>query len=250
MIKMSYKSAMSEPLISKEEEVAAITDWQENKNQKSLEKLIRSHARIAYSMAFRYSSNPEHVEDLAAEGIIGLMRAADKFELSQGTRFATYSRWWVMTFISQSLAKVSTVIDMPSRIFIDAKMGRLTGEEQDKAHMAVFGGVDLDAPISDEGSLSAMDLLQCPKPNPEESAQINSEEGYQKDLLKDALDSLKPREREVLIRRKLLSTPETLEVIANDLEVTRERVRQIEVKAMTKLKRVLISMGFSTNMLK
>ena len=87
-----------------------------------------------------------------------------------------------------------------------------------------------------------MDLLQCPKPNPEEAAQINSEEDYQKDILANALDSLKPREKEVLIRRKLLATPETLEVIANDLEVTRA-CSPIEVKAMTKLKRVLISQG-------
>lgn len=250
MINLDYKTAMSEPLISKEQEAEAIKSWQEKQDMKALEVLIRSHARIAYSMAYRYTNNPDHMEDLAAEGIVGLMKAADKFDSTQGTRFATYSRWWVMTFISQALAKVSTVIDMPARTYIDAKMGRLEGIDQDKAHMAVFGGIDLDAPISDEGNLSAMDLLECQRPNPEEAAQINSDEQYQKEMLEAALNTLKPREREVLARRKLNPTPETLEIIANDLEVTRERVRQIEVKAMTKLKRTLISMGFSTSMLR
>ena len=250
MINLDYKTAMSEPLLTKEQEAAAIKAWQESQDIGALEILIKSHARIAYSMAYRYTNNPDHMEDLAAEGIVGIMKAADKFDSTQGTRFATYSRWWIMTFISQSLAKVSTVIDMPARTYIDAKMGRLQGVDQDKAHMAVFGGIDLDAPISDEGNMSAMELLECQRPNPEQSAEINSDELYQKEMLESALATLKPREKEVLIRRKLSATPETLEIIANDLEVTRERVRQIEVKAMTKLKRTLITMGFSTSMLR
>jgi RNA polymerase sigma factor (sigma-70 family) len=250
MINLDYKSAMKEPLLTKEEEQSAIKRWQEDKDWSALETLVRSHARIAYSMAYRYTNNPDHMEDLASEGIYGLMKAADKFDSDQGTRFATYSRWWVMTQISQSLAKISTVIDMPSRTYIDAKMGRLESGDIDKAHMAVFGGIDLDAPISDESNHSAMDLLECQRPNPEEEAEINSDEEFQKKMILNALDTLKKRERDVITRRKLKSEPDTLEIIANDLEVTRERVRQIEVKAMTKLKRTLISMGFSTTMLR
>lgn len=251
MLKLNYKTAMSAPLVTLEEEQNAIKAWQEHQDQKALETLVRSHARIAYAMAFKYTNNPDHMEDLAAEGIIGIMKAADKFDLEQGTRFATYSRWWIMTFISQSLAKVSTVIDMPSRTYIDAKMGRLKEHpDADRAHMAVFGGVDLDAPISDEGSFSALDLLECPRPNPEEYAEIQSEEAYQTNILQDALNTLNPREKEVVIRRKLKTPADTLEIIAEDLDVTRERVRQIEVKALTKLKKVLITMGFSTKALK
>lgn len=241
---------MKEPLLTKEQEQDAIKSWQEKQDWKALETLVRSHARIAYSMAYRYTNNPDHMEDLASEGIYGLMKAADKFDSTQGTRFATYSRWWVMTQISQSLAKVSTVIDMPSRTYIDAKMGRLSGNDQDKAHMAVFGGIDLDAQISDESNHSAMDLLECNRPNPEEEAEINSDEHFQQNMILQALNTLKDRERQVIMRRKLKTEPDTLEIIANDLKVTRERVRQIEVKAMTKLKRTLISMGFSTTMLK
>lgn len=247
---LNYRTAMSEPMLTPEEEVEAIKAWQERGDKEGLDKLIRSHARIAYSMAYRYTSNADHMEDLAAEGIMGLMKAADKFDPQRDTRFATYSRWWVMTFISQATARVSTVIDMPARTFIDTKMGRFEGLDKDKAHMAVFGGVDLDAPMTSESDMSAMDMLQCPRPNPEEHMEEKSKESFQKDMLDKALKSLKPREREVITRRKLSPNPETLESIADDLGVTRERIRQIEVKAMGKLKRTLISIGFSTSLLR
>jgi len=241
---------MSEPMMSPEEEAAVIEAWQQRKEPRALERIVRSHARLAYSMASRYTNNQDHLDDLASEGMIGIMKAADKFDPSCNTRFATYSRWWIMTFISASVGKVSTVVDMPARTYIDAKMGRLEGPDGERAHMAVFGGIDLDAPINDEADLTAIDLLECPRPTPEMIVGKKTVEGFHRDVVGKALEVLKPREVEVLTRRRLKEFPDTLEEIASDLKVTRERVRQIEVKAMGKLKRALISAGFPVSTLR
>jgi RNA polymerase sigma-32 factor len=247
---ISYTSAINAKLITAEEEVEAITKWQEERDPKSLEVLVNSHARIAYAMANRYTNNPTHREDLAAEGIVGLMKAADKFSLDKGTRFATYSRWWVMTRIHQALPKVGTVVDISARTLIDTKMGRIEGPDKDKAHAAVYGVIQLDAPISDEEGMSAIDLLKCPKKNPEEVTEFESELDYRKKMLKECLVELNERERQIILRRKLAPHPETLEQISNDIGVTRERVRQIESRAMSKLKRFLMEKGFSVAMLR
>jgi RNA polymerase sigma factor (sigma-70 family) len=240
---------MNEPMMTPEEEVAVIEAWQQRKEPKALERLVMSHARLAYAMASRYTNNQDHMEDLAAEGIIGIMKAADKYDPTQGTRFCTYCRWWIMTFISASAAKVATVVDMPSRTYIDAKMGRL-GEDGDKAHMAVFGGIDLDAPINDEADLSAIDLLECPRPNPEQATTKKFNEVLYAEFLVKTMATLKPREREILQRRRLSDFPETLEEIAESMGITRERVRQIEAKAFGKLRRALISAGFPVSSLR
>jgi RNA polymerase sigma-32 factor len=250
MIELSYTSAINEPLISAEVEAEAIKRWQEEQHEPSLVILIKSHARIAYSMANRYTNNAEHMKDLAAEGVAGLMRAADKFDPSKGTRFATYSRWWVMTYITQALPKVSTVVDISSRTLIDAKMGRLKGPDKDKAHAAVYGGIHLDAPISEDDGMTAMDLLECPRLNPEQSAQANSEEEFRRQMLEECLNELTPRERKIVERRNLAAHPETLEQISADIGVTRERVRQIQSRALARLKRSLTAKGFSVSMLR
>lgn len=251
MKSISYQDAINEPLISAEVEAEAIRRWQEEKHTDSLEILLKSHARIAYSMASQYASNQDQIQDLAAEGMIGLMKAADKFDPSKNTRFATYCYWWIMTMITTGLPKVSAVIDVPARTFIDARMGRLVGPDADKAHMAVYGGINLDAPISEEdGGMTAMDKLECPRMNPEDSLAASSEDEYRVDVLKQALDELEPREREVVIRRKLATEPETLEQISKDIGVTRERVRQLESRAFTRLRRSLLAKGFSPAMLR
>jgi RNA polymerase sigma-32 factor len=250
MIRISHTEAINEPLLSLEEEVEAIRRWQQEGHTESLALLVKSHARVAYATARRYTNNPTHLDDLAAEGIVGLMKAADKFDPSKGTRYGTYSRWWVMTCITQGLPKVSTVIDISSRTLIDAKMGRLEGPDKDKAHAAVYGGIHLDAPISEEEGMTAMDLLECPKMNPEQVAQANSEEDFRRQMLQECLGELNKRERQIIERRKLSPHPETLEQISNDIGVTRERVRQIESRALARLKRSLSAKGFSVSMLR
>jgi RNA polymerase sigma-32 factor len=248
---ITYQAALKEPIITREAEVEAITRWQEEAHQPSLELLVRSHARMAYSTAYKYASNPEHVRDLAAQGMIGLMTAATKFSLDKGTRFATYARWWVLTEITNNLSQVTAQIDLPARTFMDVRRGKAEGGDKDRAHMAVFGAQHLDAPISSEDeSMTAMDYLVCPKPTPEQATEQNSNAAYFEEKLAKAMSVLTDREKDIVTRRKLAPVPETLEEISADIGVTRERVRQIESRALGKLKRALTELGFSLSMLR
>lgn len=250
MIQISYADAIKEPLISPEVEAEAIRRFQTEQHIPSLEILLRSHARISWAMAKQYANNPAHIEDLAAEGMIGLLKAAEKFKSCKGTRFATYSKWWVMTCITQLLPKVSTQLTMSPRVLLDARMGRLEGPDKDKAHAAVYGSIELDAPIADDDGVTAINRLECPSMNPEEEAETKSERDFQKQILDECLAELTPREQQVIYRRKLAQKTETLEEISKDINVTRERVRQIESRAMARLKKSLTARGFNVGMLR
>lgn len=245
---LSYKAALREPMMTQEEEASAFLSWHQKRDHRALERIVRSHARIAWSIAGRYTRNDANVEDLAQEGMLGIMRAADKYDPSRGIRFATYCRWWIRTFIATAAAQVETVVDMPARTFSDARMGRLPEGDQQKALAAASGGLSLDAPLGD-GDLSAKDLLPCPEPDPEEGVgRIGAQELWT-DSLRRAMRGLKPREIDVLIRRRLSENPETLEQVAVDLGVTRERIRQIEVAALGKLRKALLHDGFPVHSL-
>ena len=245
---ITYAAAMNEPLLAVEQEREALRRWQENGDRNALELLLRSHARQAWSQASRWTDNPVHLEDLAAEGMIGLMRAADNFNRELDVRFSTYSSWWVMTSISTALSRVKTVIDIPPRAYIDARMGRLTGEEGAQAQMAVHGQVALDAPPGDEG-LPPTDRLPSADPTPEETAAARSSQDLMKRMLQEALESLAPEEAQIIRRRKLKSTPDSVAEVAADLGMPRNRLRQVENRALMRLRRQLLEAGFQLALL-
>src|SRR3546814_6463986 len=95
-------------MMTQEEEVEAFVAWKERRDHNALERIVRSHARVAWSVAGRYTRNASNVEDLAQEGMLGIMRAADKYDHTRGIRFATYSRWWIRTFVATAAAQVET----------------------------------------------------------------------------------------------------------------------------------------------
>ena len=137
MMFITRQAAMSEPMLSVAQERDAVRNWQERGDRDALELLIRSHARQVYAQAARWTDNPSHREDLVAEGMIGLMRAADNFDLAQGVRFSTYASWWVLNGVSAALVRIKTVIDIPVRTYLDASGGRLGSEDQEIAQMAI-----------------------------------------------------------------------------------------------------------------
>ncbi|WP_212522751.1 sigma-70 family RNA polymerase sigma factor [Actibacterium sp. MT2.3-13A] len=240
---ITYLAAMREPLLPVEQERDALRRWQEDGDRNALELLLRSHARQAWSQASRWTNNPVHLEDLAAEGMIGLMRAADNFNRALDVRFSTYSSWWVMTSISTALTRVKTVIDIPPRAYIDARMGRLIGEEAAQAQMAIHGQVALDAPLGEDG-IPAADRLPSPDLTPEEAVVARSSQGLLERMLHEALDALDPVEAEIIRRRKLKTMPDHVAVVATDLGMPRERLRQVENRALMRLRRQLLESGF------
>jgi RNA polymerase sigma factor (sigma-70 family) len=248
MMPNSIRAAAQEPLLEFDQERDAIRRWQMNNDREALELLLRSHARQAWSMAARWTDNPSHLEDLAAEGIIGLIRAADNFDLAQDVRFSTYAAWWVMNGISAALARTRSVIDVPPRVYTDMRSGKLTEEDQASVMMAMQGIVALDAPVG-EGMLSPLDALVSADLTPEETVAAESLQAVQRHLIERAMADLDQEEAEVIRRRKLQPVPETLDELSKAMNMTRDRLRQIERRAMLRLRRVLLENGFHRAML-
>ncbi|GGE50620.1 RNA polymerase sigma factor RpoD [Primorskyibacter flagellatus] len=242
MMPNTMRAAAQVPLLAADEERDAILRWQDHGDRVALELLLRSHARQAWSMAARRTDNPAHLEDLAAEGIIGLIRAADSFDRTQDVRFGTYAAWWVMNGISAASARIRTVIDVPPRV----AGAQRRGEEDHIVRMALQGVVPLDARV---GEGTVMDVLVSADLTPEESAAAESQHAAQCHLIDRAMADLDADEAEVIRRRRLQAVPETLEDLAEAMNMTRDRLRQVERRAMQRLRRVLLENGFHRAML-
>lgn len=248
MLFFTYRDAMNEPLLEAQVERDAILRWQDARDGSALELLVRSHARQAWSQAARWTGNPTHMEDLAAEGIIGLMRAADSFDRLQEVRFATYAAWWVMNGIAAALARTKSVIDVPVRTYLAARGGRLPEDERRRVRLATQGTIALDAPLA-EGATSASETLMSDELTPEEHVAAASLRSEQARFLRAAMRDLEPREAEIIRRRRLQPDPEPVEQVAADLNMSPDRLRQHEKRAMLRLRRRLIEDGFSPTIL-
>lgn len=242
----TLQSALREPLMTVDTERDAIRRWQVEGDRRALELLLRSHARQAWSQALRFADNPVDLDDLVSEGMIGLMRAADHFDLRMNLRFSTYAAYWVMNGVYTALARIGTVIDMPVRTYLDARMGRMRDENAGLSFLATQGALPLDA--GGEG-LSLSDRLPCSAETPAEIAEMRSAQALLCRLLDQALAALNPIEKEIILRRKLAAEPESAEAVAADMGLTLQKLRQEEARALTLLRRDLLARGFSRSML-
>jgi RNA polymerase sigma-32 factor len=238
MMFITRRAAMEEPMLSVDQEREAVLAWQQRGDRAALELLIRSHARQVYAQAARWSDNPSHIEDMVAEGMIGLMRAADKFDLEQDVRFSTYASWWVLNGVSSALVKIKTVIDIPVRTYLDASGGRLDSEKDPFAQIAVQNTIDLGAEA--EGGIG----LTCPNPNPEEHVAVLSEAFAQRRMLEEALVRLDPDDAGLIRRLRLDDPPARPEDLAGEMGISSDRVRQLEGRALSRLRKRLMENGF------
>lgn len=249
---LNYTQALSQPMLDYEEELRLIESWQKNQDVKARDKIVASHMRLCYAVAGRWVTNEEHRQDLAQEGVFGLMDALKKYSPDHGTRFGTYARMWIKNSIALKLGLVSLVVDVPSRVYRKAK-GRLPLEgEADRAtweaRVAVRGEVALDAPLGPDTENTIMDMLTDNAPTPEQTVIENNRMKVIQESVQKALTfGMSPREADVLKRRALSEQPETLEHIASVYNVSRERIRQVEHAAISKLKKYLVNNGFPKN---
>lgn len=241
---LSRSSALAEPMLSPEDEARHIQAWKHDRNVASRDAVVRAYARLCYRIASQYSANPDHIEDLAQEGSFGILRAMEKYDPSRGVKFSTYSRYWVQNFVAAAAAGVVNVISVPSRAYIDAKMGRLAPGKNDAAVAASQPFVALDATVGDSGGESVVDRLACPKPGPDLIVEGESAQDFFKLSINEAMSCLTEREKAVVLARRLTDPPLTLEEISESYGVTRERIRQIEMGAMQKLAAALKRNGF------
>ena len=263
------------PILAPEEEYMLAKRWREHGDTDAAAKLVNSHLRLVAKIAMGYRGYGLPVSELISEGNIGLMQGVKKFEPDRGFRVATYAMWWIRASIQEfilrswSLVKMGTTAAQKKLFFnlrrmknqIDAfedgdlkpadvtKIATDLGVTEDEVvsmnrRMAMGGDTSLNAPLRDsEGESQWQDFLVDTGPLQDELIAEDEESRVRHDLLMDALESLNDREKHILMERRLTDEPKTLEDLSQVFGVSRERIRQIEVRAFEKLQKVMMRLA-------
>ncbi|USI73107.1 RNA polymerase sigma factor RpoH [Sphingomonas morindae] len=262
------------PILAPEEEYMLAKRFQEHGDTEAASRLVTSHLRLVAKIAMGYRGYGLPTSELISEGNIGLMQGVKKFEPDRGFRLATYAMWWIRASIQEyilrswSLVKMGTTAAqkklffnlrrMKSRIdaFEDgdlhpehvAKIAKDLGVTEEEVtsmnrRMAMGGDSSLNAPMREDGEGSWQDWLVDNDPLQDERLAEDEEKGVRHALLVEAMDDLNDREKHILAERRLSDDPKTLEELSQVYGVSRERVRQIEVRAFDKLQKAMLRLA-------
>jgi RNA polymerase sigma-32 factor len=262
------------PILTPEEEYMLAKRWTEHQDTDAAAKLVNSHLRLVAKIAMGYRGYGLPISELISEGNIGLMQGVKKFEPERGFRLATYAMWWIRASIQEfilrswSLVKMGTTAAQKKLFFNLRRMknrieafeeGDLKPEDVTKIatdlgvseedvismnrRMAMGGDTSLNVPLRDDSEGSWQDFLVDSEPLQDERVAEAEETRIRHDLLVEALDSLNERERHILTERRLTDEPKTLEELSQVYDVSRERIRQIEVRAFEKLQKALMNLA-------
>ena len=259
------------PILTKDEEFMLAERYTKHDDSEAAHKLVTSHLRLVAKIAMQYRGYGLPVADLISEGNIGLMRAVKKFEPERGFRLSTYAMWWIKASVTEyvlktwSMVKMGTMAAQKKLFFslrkakrrleiidnneINPEQAKLLAQqfnlpEKDIIHMngrMTIRDQSLNAPVSreEEGSIEIQDTLADGGPSPEAIVADREETEIRSDLLKDALDELPERDRDIFIERRLKDDPITLEEIGKGYGISRERVRQLENRAFEKVQKTI-----------
>lgn len=260
-VQMYLREIARVPLLTQQEEVE-LAKRVEKADEDAKQKLISANLRLVVSIAKKYAYRTPHLTllDLIQEGNIGLFRAVEKFDPRKGYKFSTYATWWIRQAITRAIADQSRTIRIPVHMvetitrFMQTKkrLAQILGREALTEEVAVEMGIDLkkaheiikisrktislETPVGEEEGESTLEQFledeKTPPPDRETASTLLREH------IQDILDELKPRERKILELRFGLSgnEPHTLEEVGKEFGVTRERIRQIEAKALQKIR--------------
>ena len=269
LVEFSKKSK----ILEKKEEFYHIEQWREKRQSKSLQIILNSYLRLAVSYARKYKSYGLPLDDLIHEGVLGIMHALEKFDISKDFRLSTYASWWIRASIQDyilknwsvvktgstasqkalffNLRKIKQQISDASSDFMGQKeinkvsemLNVKTFEIQNMESRLSGGDVFLNQKIDNDSENDLMSLLEDERANPEESFENFNDGKIKKDYLEQAISTLNDRERTIIKLRKLREKSITLDELGQMLKISKERVRQIETKALEKLKTTIVEIS-------
>lgn len=260
------KSSMAAPLLSRDREFELATAWRDRGDIAALHELVRAYTRLVIAAATRFRNYGLPIGDLVQEGTIGLMQATARFDPDRDVRFSTYAAWWIRSAMQDyvlrnwSIVRTGTTAAQKSLFFnlrrLRARIEETSGEafgEDGRRQIAATLKVDitevetmeqrlsandqsLNAPLSEGGDENWQDFLADSRPTPEEAVISLRDDRRRSAWLAEALDELSPRERRIIRERRLRDVSATLEELGRELGVSKERVRQLESRALLKLR--------------
>ncbi|WP_038034211.1 RNA polymerase sigma factor RpoH [Thermopetrobacter sp. TC1] len=262
------------PILSAEEEYMLAKRWREHADTEAAHKLVTSHLRLVAKIAMGYRGYGLPISEIISEGNVGLMQAVKRFEPDKGFRLATYAMWWIKAAIQEyilrswSLVKMGTTASQKKLFFNLRKLKgqikaleegdmrpeqvkeiaeRLGVSEEDVISMnrRLAGDASLNAPLRNDGDSSGewQDWLVDESENQEEQLAEREEHALRMKMLKEAMEQLNERERRIFEARRLREPPLTLEELSKEFGVSRERIRQIEVRAFEKVQKAMREMA-------
>jgi RNA polymerase sigma-32 factor len=256
------------PMLQPDEEYMLAKRWKEHGDKNAAEKLITSHLRLVAKIAMGYRGYGLPIGEVISEGNVGLMQAVKKFEPDKGFRLATYAMWWIKASIQEfvlrswSLVKMGTTANQkklffnlrkvksqiealeegdlrPDQVKLIAKKLGVTEEDVISMNRRLGGDASLNSQLRDDGEGEWQDWLVDESDNQEDMLVQSEEQSMRQGLLREAMDKLTDRERRVFEARRLQDEPVTLEDLSQEFGVSRERIRQIEVRAFEKVQKAV-----------
>jgi len=255
------------PLLSPEEEYMFAKRWKEHEDSEAARRLVTSHLRLVAKIAMGYRGYGLPVSEIVSEGNVGLMQAVKRFDPDRGFRLATYAMWWIRASIQEYVLRSWSMVKMGTtaaqkKLFFNLRkaknnIGAIEEGDLTPEHVATLsdqlgvtptevtemnrrlsgGDASLNAPLRSESESEWQDWLADDTADQETRLAEREEMGNRHDLLTGAMKDLTDRERDIIQARRLQDEPATLEELSQKYGVSRERVRQIEVRAFEKLQR-------------
>ena len=266
------------PLLDKETEAELARRWRDRRDPEAAKQLVGSHQRLVVKIARQYRGYGLVLGDLISEGNIGLMQAVDKFDHDRGFRLSTYAMWWIRAAISDYVLRSSSLVrtvtnEHRKKLFFNLRRLKAKVQPMDDGALSPSGvtaiagelgvpeseivlmdrhlgmpDLSLNAPAGGESGLTWQDFLVDNSQNQEADLIETDEQDKRRALLADALAGLSDRERYILTERRLKDDPPHLADLGQHYGISRERVRQIEVRAFEKLKETLRNAALACGM--
>ena len=264
-----FKAVMRAPMLERDTEFDLARRWRDEADEDALHQLVQSYARLVVSAASKFRNYGLPVGDLVQEGNIGLMQAAARFDPERDVRFSTYATWWIRSAMQDyilrnwsivrtgttaaqkslffNLRRLRAKIEKPSstqmtdtnRRYIADQLKVPLRDVESMENRLVASDKSLNAPISEEGGGDWQEFLPDMRPTPESSTVTVKTMETRSRWLHEALGTLSPREQLIIKRRRLRDDGDTLEELGRRLGVSKERVRQLENRALGKIHALL-----------